>query len=377
MKFAVSSDWHIGAGTMDSDIESSVMQMVGKFRDNRVDMIAIPGDFFDHKSTAEGRNLLRRLIQELCSVAPVIGVRGNHDQDGDLDIFSHLEVANPVAIYDSPFIISLPGIVMHLLPWMTKATWQAQNISKSKEEGDFAVSQLALQYLKNNVMLENSREKGLKHILISHLLINGSRLQNQQPLMGEGITFGANDLSEAGFYAGIFGHIHLNQSFDENGRFFYPGSPAPMNYGESPEKYCVILNTDTGVVEWHKLNTIDRFSIECVWPLGVSMSPEEFQAMKDRAKGSRVRVLLKIDEGENLSYAKEEIDKILMDAGALEVKVDPQVRPKDLVRAVEISKAETLEAKLEAYWEASNNRPDDETVLRMKSKLSIVEGRCR
>ena len=376
VRIAASADWHIGCN-MDQDIESSVMQMVEIFRVNRVDTIAIPGDFFDHKSTAEGRNLLRKLIQELCSIAPVVGVRGNHDQDGDLDIFSHLEVKHPVAIYDSPFIISSPGIVMHALPWLTKATWQAHNLTKSKEEGDLAVSQLALQYLKNNVLLENSREKGLKHILISHLLINGSRLQNQQPLMGEGITFGANDLSEAGFYAGIFGHIHLNQSFDENGRFFYPGSPAPMNYGESPEKYCTILDTNSGKVEWFKLKTIDRFSFECIWPIGVTMSPGEFERLKDRAKGSRVRVLLKIDEGENLSYAKEEIDKILMDAGALEVKVDPQVRPKDLVRAVEISKAETLEAKLEACWKANNNRPDEDTASRMKSKLAIVEGKVR
>jgi len=362
---------------MNEDITNSVMQMVEIFRVNRVDLIAIPGDFFDHKSSAEDRNLLRRLIQELCSVAPVVGCSGNHDQIGDLDIFSHLEVKNPVAIYDSPFLISRPGIVIQILPWLTKATWQAHNLSKSKEEGDQAVSQLALQYLKNNVLLENAREKGLKHILISHLLINGSRLQNQQPLIGEGITFGANDLAEAGFYAGIFGHIHLNQSFDENGRFFYPGSPAAMNYGESPEKYCTILNTETGIVDWHKLKTVDRFSIECVWPIGVSMTPEEFQNMKDRSKGARVRILLKVDEGDNLSRAKEEIEKILMDAGALEVKVDPQVRPKELIRAVEISTAETLEAKLEACWEANNNRPGEETASRMKSKLAVVEGRCR
>jgi hypothetical protein len=107
------------------------------------------------------------------------------------------------------------------------------------------------------------------------------------------------------------------------------------------------------------------------------MTGEQFNEMLARAKGARVRALLKIEEGDDLAHAREELEKILLAAGALEVKIEPQTIPKELVRSVEISKAQSLEEKLEAYWLANNNRPSEETVIRMKQKLSVVEQRCR
>jgi DNA repair exonuclease SbcCD nuclease subunit len=382
MRIGSTADWHIGDG-MDADIEASVLQIVKIFREQKVDYIALPGDFFDHKSAADGRNLLRMLIQEMCTVAPVVACTGNHDQPGDLNIFGHLDLKNGIILVDKPYIHWPPQdpqfeqITFHLLPWFTKATWQSHHIGASKEEGDKTVSQMALQYVKNNVILEKAKNPNVKNILISHLLVEGALAQNHQPLIGEGISFGQYDLTESGLYAGIFGHIHLGQNLDATNRFFYPGSPAAMDYGENPDKFCAILDTMTGCTEWYKLQTVDRFSIECIWPLQLSMTPEQYGEMKTRAKGARVRALLQIEEGANLAHAKEELEKILLEAGALEVKIDPQVRPKELVRSVEISKAESLEEKLDVFWKATNKLPDEATVIRMKNKLSIIEQRCR
>jgi len=298
-----------------------------------------------------------------------------------LDIFGHLEVKHPILIFDSPHIyFPDPGTnryLFHVLPWFTKATWQSHNIGMSKDEGDKTVSQMGLQYVKNNVMLYSAKYPGIAHILISHLSVAGAQAQNHQPLIGEGIGFGLNDLSESGLYGGIFGHIHLHQPLTASDLFSYPGSPAAMNYGEDPEKYCVILDTDEGSTQWYQLKTVDRFSVDCIWPLQLSMTGEQFNEMLARAKGARVRALLKIEEGDDLAHAREELEKILLAAGALEVKIEPQTIPKELVRSVEISKAQSLEEKLEAYWLANNNRPSEETVIRMKQKLSVVEQRCR
>lgn len=377
MKIGASADWHIEVG-YDDDLKHSVMQEVVIFRNAGVDLITLPGDLFDHKSTPDGRNLLRYLIQQLSEVAPVIICYGNHDQPGDLDIFHHLNTIYPIHVISSPQRMVIDDIILHILPWFNKALWQAQNLGLSKEEGDRTVSQMALSYLKNSIILANSETPGKKHILMSHLTIEGSRAQNHQPLIGEGITFGKVDLIEAGFTAGIFGHIHLQQVFDEKGLFFYPGSPVAMNYGEEPDKYCVVLDTESEKVEWHKLETVDRFSIELSWQHDRPNSVfADITGVCSRIRGARVRALLSIDEGEDVAHAKAETERMLNVAGALEVKIDPQVKPKDLVRSIEISKAESISEKLDAYWMANNNRPDESTVAGMKAKLGIIENRSR
>lgn len=377
MRIGSSSDWHIDAG-MDEDIASSVRQMATIFQEGKVDLIALPGDFFDRKSTADGRNLLRELMKKLADIAPVVGCYGNHDQPGDLDIFSHIISKCPIRIYSTPTILK-PGHIwgldcyMHVLPWLTKVAWVASHPDVGKEQGDKTVSQLALQYLKSSV--EMNHTQGDKHVLLAHLTVEGSMAENQQPMIGEGITFGRHDLMEAGFSAGIFGHIHLRQMFADVGPFFYNGSPAAMNYGEAPEKFCSILDTVTEEVEWHKLKTIDRFSLDVLWNKGYPL--EIAQNDLSRVRGARVRVLLRVTEGEDLPRAKAVVEQMILAAGALEAKVEPQVQPKELVRAIEITKAETLEAKLEAYWVANNNRPAEEDVLGMKGKLSLLEEQCR
>lgn len=378
MRIGSSSDWHLDAG-MDADIEASVRQMIKIFRDEKVDLIVVPGDFFDRKSTADGRNLLRALMQELADIAPIIGCAGNHDQPGDLDIFGHLKVKYQIQIYDKPFVLD-PGrfgrdCLIYILPWFTKASWQAAHPGMTKEEGDKAVSQIGLEYLKNSLTVNRQIHPDCKNILISHLMINGAKAENHQPLIGEGITFGQYDLVEAGFFAGILGHIHLKQTF-ANPLFFYNGSPAPLTYGENPEKYCSILDTDSGEIEWHRFKTIDRFSLELEW------GKEELfgfviREAQSRIAGARVRALLKIAEGYDVNLAKTETEKILKDLGALEAQVEPQVQPKELIRAVEITKAITPAAKIEAYWAANNNRPEEDVVVRMKLKLAVIEQRVK
>jgi DNA repair exonuclease SbcCD nuclease subunit len=374
MRIGSSADWHLCAG-MDADIEASVRQIAQIFHDQGVQVICLPGDLFDRKSTPEGRNLLRALVQELAKIAPVFICYGNHDEPGDLDIFGEVKSENPVYVFDKPTVIGIGDNFLHILPWFTKSTWQSAHAGASKEEGDKTVSQMALDYLKYKVKEESDGDAEIKHILMGHLNIEGARAENHQPLKGEGIRFGRYDLVEAGFCAGIFGHIHLRQVFEEAGpTFFYNGSPAALDYGESPEKYCSILDTDSMSVEWFKLNTVDRFSLDLTYGKDAFITIAEQQP---RICGARVRALLKIPEGEDVSRAKAEVEKRLLDLGALEAQVDPQIQPKDLVRAAEIASAETLEQKLEAYWKANDNCPSPEDHAGMKEKLAHLEGTCR
>jgi len=378
MRIGSSGDWHLDCG-LDADIERSVHQIAKVFRDGNVDMIALPGDLFDRKSTPEGRNLLRALIQEMAEIAPVIICYGNHEEPGDLDIFGQVRSKFSITVFDRPDSFCPasaygPDCMIHVLPWFTKSTWQAAHAGESKEEGDIAVSRLAMDFLKQAVYLS---PKDRKHVLISHLTIDGARLENHQPFKGEGIKFGRYDLEEVGFYAGILGHIHLRQQFEEaSPLFFYNGSPAALDYGESPEKYCSILDTNGVGVEWYRLETVDRFSLELEWGTGISRFEASYlgiTGVRERIPGARVRALLKVPEGEDIAHAKAEVERMIMEAGALETKVEPQVVPKTLVRSVDISSAERLPDKLDAYWKANDNYPSVEDQQGMKMKLTALE----
>lgn len=373
MLIGSSADWHIDGG-MDNDVRDSVLQMSEVFKEKAVKVIVLPGDLFHQKSTADGRNLLRELLQILGEIAPVVICYGNHDQAGDLDIFRHLKTTYSIDVFDSPRQLMYEDVVIHVMPWFTKATWQSSNIGRSIESGDIEVSKIGLQFLKNSVNQASMRHPDRKQILAAHIMIEGSKAENHQPMIGEGIRLGRHDLMEAGFHAGIFGHIHLRQTFDDIGPFFYNGSPAPMNYGESPEKYFSILDTKTLEIEWHKLNTVDRFSIELEYGLEMQAKLDE---IKDRIGGARVRVTIQIPEGEDTGNIKSSIEKFLQDNHAFECKVEHQTLPKELYRSVEIRKAATLPEKLEAYWEAAQNRPEDAVAEGMFKKLTELEAVCQ
>ena len=110
------------------------------------------------------------------------------------------------------------------MPWFTRSQWIGLHQQFSEKEADKALGAIALEYLRHAVAIRGN--DGRKSILLSHLMINGARVQKHQPLIGEEITLGQYDLPEAGFYAGILGHVHLKQTF-ENQDFFIQAQSRP------------------------------------------------------------------------------------------------------------------------------------------------------
>src|SRR3990167_5962571 len=67
----------------------------------------LPGDLFHARSTVADRNDLAERLALMADVAPVVVVRGNHDQPGDLDIFSRLKARWPVSLATRPGVLDL------------------------------------------------------------------------------------------------------------------------------------------------------------------------------------------------------------------------------------------------------------------------------
>lgn len=375
MQILSTADWHYCAG-MDDDISKSLTQIEETAEERKPNLIAIPGDIYHRSSDPDGRNPAAQHIQRLANVAPVLIVRGNHDTPGDLEILSHLKAKHPIWVHETPNTLVFMDkddpnhqVVIHTMPWFTKSAWLATHKAESKEASDRAVGDLALEYLRTVILNTPGVEV---HILVGHLLINGARAQNHQPLIGQGVTLGQHDLPEAGLFAAILGHIHLRQEFTSP-RFFYNGSIAALNFGETPDKYFSILDTKTGEVEWFKLNTIGRYQIDLNWPDPGFI--ETLDKQREFITGSRVAVNLRIGDGENITEVKKMVTEIIQRWKPLELDVRPQLIPKAELRSEDIARAHSLVDKLRAYWKATET-PDEETQKDMLEKLGTLEEKC-
>jgi DNA repair exonuclease SbcCD nuclease subunit len=368
VKILSTGDWHFNAG-YDTDVLGSVKQITDCATRGDIDLIVITGDVYERASDPGSRNLASECIQNLANIAPVVVVRGNHDAPGDLQIYSILQCKTNIQVFESPRQLLYTGVIVHVMPWLTKAKWQSLHPGASKEEGDKTVSQMALDFLKASVALNPN----YKHILVGHMTIAGAMAQNHQQLGADGVTLGLYDIKDAGFYAAMLGHIHLRQDIG-GPRYFYNGSIAALSYGESPKKYFSVLDTDTGDVEWILLNTIHRQDVNAKWtPSGIGVDLEGIDL--SLLKGARVRANLRVEGGDNIDQAKAQLADWLKNEDVLEYQINPQVIPASKVRAVEITKAIGMGDKLKEYWKATSD-PDQETQSNMLDKLAEMEDEC-
>jgi DNA repair exonuclease SbcCD nuclease subunit len=386
MKILSFGDTHIGTDC-DEDVSDACNQIANKAEKLHPDLIIHTGDVYEGTSDPENRNQARDMFTRLGNICPVLVIKGNHDIRKDLDIWKSIKTGHYVYVFESPGIFPLSdGNYIHILPWFTKAGWIAAKagIEDIIADTSQAVSTMALTYLKGQI----AKAGPGKHFLFAHLLISGSRAENHQPLIGEGITFGYYDLVEAGFSAGAFGHIHLMQTFGDRDagspEFRYNGAVAALNYGESSShKSFSILDTDTMIFDTHWLHTVRRVTVDAFWNGDFDEEFKSFICNFSPATELRLRVKLMIDEGYQLLQidAKQIVkDYVLKNLPASvilkDLKIETQRKPKDLVRAKEVASARAAADKLTAYWSATGSIPEEPIRSDMIQIVNEIEAKC-
>lgn len=376
MKILSTGDWHIGAGC-DEDIEKSLSQILARLSDRDIGLLVVTGDIYERTSTVEMREIACRWMQLLTQYCPALVIRGNHDAIGDLKLLTKLKSDHAVTVDETPSVMYAVDCsperitAIHTLPWFTKAGWITYHPEHSKESGDQSVSELAIQFLRSGIATAESKfDHEIHQILVAHCMIAGARLQNHQTLIGDGVSLGQYDIPEAGFDAAILGHVHLKQEFGHR-PVFYNGSICALNYGETPEKYYSILDTENLKVEFVRLQTVNRETIEATW----SNSKPTFLSDLSHIVGSKIRVTLLVEEGENGNLAASMVKEFIMSCGAIEVKVSPQIIPKEQVRAIEVARAKTMKQKLQELWLATTP-PEQRTQDLMIQRLGELEEEC-
>jgi DNA repair exonuclease SbcCD nuclease subunit len=350
------SDSHFDQHADVEDLVGVHRSFVDAAKSAHVDAIAHAGDFFEGISTPRERNMLADWLGACAEVAPVFGVKGNHDRALELDLFSLLRSANGrVMIVDRPQTSFLGGFGFIGLPWFDKAPI-ASDSSSGKSRIATQESARAL-LIGLGAWAAEARDLASIPVLVAHAMVGGSIVSTGQMILGQTVEVSPTDLLSCQAEAVLLGHVHKFQEW-AGGRVAYSGSPRRSDHGEPEPKGWRLLVFEDGKfagAEFVKLPARELYHADFDFTgenRGLMHTPIVLEQMKEHCRGARVRVRYRIATRDLALFDKEALRRNLMLAGAHDVKIEAQPVAEDRTRAVEVVTASTLPEKVAAFLTA-------------------------
>ncbi len=372
MKIAHISDSHFDERNRLDDTIAVHSEFLELARDEKVDLIVHGGDWFERKSSPHERLAVYNFLRDAADVAPVVGVRGNHDAPEELELFHRATVPGRVAIFERPGIemvsVGTNGsrAAAYCLPWFDKQHLVAQlGPAASAEDTRNAAIRAARQLLAGigRRILELQQNGAAHVVLLAHCMVGGSETSTGQVIQGITVELAPSDLLATGADYVALGHIHKHQEW-LGGRVAYSGSPSPQNYGEPEQKGWVLAELAPHLTR-HEFRPLPARKLILLEYDG------EYRPTMDDTAGALVRVRVKVPEAELAAFDPSLWTKRFPDAH--EVKVEPIVERTVRARAPEISTKKTVWEKVETYLRGKQI-VDPLQLERLGIKLSQLEG---
>jgi len=337
----------------------------------------IPGDLFHSRSSVTDRNDLAERLVRMADRAPVVLVRGNHDQPGDLDIFAKLKARWPVSVVTRPDVLRVPlptgeTAAIACLPYPDKFGLVAAGVAP----GD--VVRTAGELLDTIVMtlahgLETEIAAGCIPLFIGHANIRGAIASTGQPQIGQEIELETAMLARLrAVYCGL-NHIHKPQQVGDG---VFAGSIAAMDYGEAEAKSVVLIEaardpSGTWRAQWTRrpLETPPMHHVEGRLTRDgfVTGGGELHHAHIIDWTGCDVRVRYSFKASEKDALDHDSVRRLF--AAALRLKIEPIAEPDRALRSQAVADATTLADKLVAYAETLGTVTSDDVL----AKLAALE----
>lgn len=412
IRIAHLSDSHFDERGRLQDIIDVHRAFLGQAKEADVDLIVHAGDWFERRSTPAERLAVADFLEEAMHVAPVFGVKGNHDAELDLSLFPRLDLGGDgVVILDRPTAVPgtaktyrlgdhryfgrltgerVAGVKLGLLalPWFDKAHLVADLTATVDSERSRALTIAAAQDLLRGIGAEAARlrKEGTIPILVGHVLVAGSEVSTGQTLIGTTVELAPGDLYDVNAAYVALGHVHKTQGWF-HGQVAYSGSPHRCNFGESEAKgWRLVTLTDEGQFvsnEFVELPARRIVLLESDWASEegarklreVGIEPTCFALSHcDEVKKALVRFRYRI-RPEDLHLVQDEVlERIFLADGAAEVKLEAIVAHEARARAPEIVETRTTAEKVDAYFRAKSIDVDEEQRGRLEHKLAELEG---
>lgn len=355
LRLAHISDLHIEEGARLQEQADALYAFLDRVREADAKLIVCTGDWFHKKTTPIERRTVAKWLKEAVRIAPVIGVRGNHDPPGDVPLFD--DTIEGVTIAERAGLETpLPEVPVYCVPWFDKANVVAQ-IGPEVTGDDTTMKMNAI--IRNWMTVIGATFKSAAGprdipLLIGHIQVAGSEVSTGQTLIGQTVEVGIHDLLDTGAAYVALGHIHKSQEWAE-GRVAYAGSIIRQNFGEPEPKgfrLVDIARTKTGfkvINQFIELPCREIQRLEFNWS-HPSNIPLDLRTLADLIHpGALVRVRYTINSSDLGHVNESQISGIVTQAGAYSVKLEAVITRETHVRSAEIVAARSNQERLAAY----------------------------
>jgi len=348
----------------------------------RLALWALLGDVFHGRSTPQDRNDLATRLQQMAERAPVVILKGNHEAEGDLDIFGELHATWPIDVFDAPEVVGIrtPNQIafrVAVLPYPHKGQLIA-NGTAADETLQAAGGHLADIMRGFAADLHDARYP----LFLGHVNVAGAVCSNGQPNIGREIELdpGLFDLF-APRIPKILGHVHRAQPI---GGGTYVGSVCRLDFNETEEKRYLVIEY---------LDDPDLFPVFVSSPIDVApmfliegtLSREGFTLAGDtsdevRARfnrrdwaGAEARVRYAFPASERAVLEQAAVDMVGLFEGAAHLQLEPVAIPDRALRAPEVASAKTLREKVDAWARVNGGRAVPATMCDKLARLEYDE----
>lgn len=372
------------------DIRDIHDAILGVARRERVDAIVHAGDFLERRSVPEERTAIADWLRAASEICPVVGVKGNHDQEGDLAIFNRLRTRHPVRIIERSTAAPGSAVVVQLagdrrvgvvgMAWVDKAHLAAGLDATVDQQETTALTISAVRDLLTCLRMEVSRLRsdGIVPVFVGHVMLGGSVVSSGQVLIGQGVELSTSDLLELGAAYAACGHIHVHQAW-HGGRVAYSGSPHRCNLGEArePKGVCVVTLDDDGTFIENRFVELPARRIVLIeedWTVGDTRLRPALSAF-DPAEipGALVRLRYRIRPEDLHVVDEERYTAELVRLGAEEVTCEAVVEHQARVRSEEIVRAQTTFEKVATWARAKSIPIEDAQGERLRARVGELE----
>jgi hypothetical protein len=224
MKYIEVPDFHFAPEWADISIKCA--EAVAKAaEENAVDLIAMPGDIYDHPimtSDRGGINTLRKIIRKLTDICPVVAVYGTprHEAPGSLEPLKDvgLVVLEPGKMYGH-FVDTVreikgaplqePELILFGVPELNKKTIQAK-LGLTAEEANAEAVNLFRRYIIEFVSPMRLKHNESHAVMLMHGNVSDASRENETDIVlrASDIVIHTEDLRPANLDRVSLGHIH-------------------------------------------------------------------------------------------------------------------------------------------------------------------------
>ena len=378
IRIAAVGDPHITEGRRADEVSACLNFVVEDAIAQGAQLFLVAGDIagtaVPHRASIWERNTFTALVLRMAEAAPVCVITGNHCSPGDWQYLNSLAGRHPIFLREDPDVIELDGVAVFMFPFPHKRKWLAELDHVALEGQDLAVAgrlrELFGEWARKSAAY---RAAGVATTMLAHLAIENALVAGGEIMPpGTEITASLGDLDGLGIDMIFDGHIHCRQEVRPNAWII--GTASRSAFNEIDEKGYLLADIAPGQppLVHPRLTPARKFvTIDVEWAQGEGGQWSWSQDAAPVVTDAEVRIRVTIPEDQAAIAPTDDLVAIATQAGAHAVKLERRARPKQELRCEAITRAQTEEEMLAAYWETAGG-PDAAQQARVIAKLTTL-----